>query len=279
MSIVTFWNGTKTQCGTTSSAIALATQIAIDHNMKVLLLSTSIDDHIINESFWYENNNKKTLGIFEQKVNDVDKNGIDGLARLINSNRMNADNIKDYTRVILTNRLEILLGAEKQEKKQYEFVKKKYNQVIMTANQYYDMVIVDLDKNIEEEIQKEILKDSNVVVSILSQRAKEIEQVIATVKEGKWVKEEKVIYAIGKYIEGPKYNVKNISRNLMKKREIISTIPYNNLFFEASQEAKVIDLFLNLMRIKDKDINYNFISQIKELEQLIKIKIQTLKLR
>ena len=37
MSVVTFWNGTDEQCGTTSSAMAFATQVSMEHNIKVLL--------------------------------------------------------------------------------------------------------------------------------------------------------------------------------------------------------------------------------------------------
>ena len=34
MSIITFWNGTKEQCGNTASALALATYMAIERNIK-----------------------------------------------------------------------------------------------------------------------------------------------------------------------------------------------------------------------------------------------------
>ena len=51
MAIVTFWNGSEEQCGTTSGAVALATQVAIDHNIKVLLISTSFNDRLIRDSF------------------------------------------------------------------------------------------------------------------------------------------------------------------------------------------------------------------------------------
>ncbi len=33
MAIITLWNGTEEQCVTTSSSIALSTQIAMDHNI------------------------------------------------------------------------------------------------------------------------------------------------------------------------------------------------------------------------------------------------------
>ena len=48
--------------GTTSSCIAFATEIAIQHNMKVLLVSTAFNDSLINESFWQDK--KKMWGTF-----------------------------------------------------------------------------------------------------------------------------------------------------------------------------------------------------------------------
>ena len=44
--------------GTTSSCIAFATEIAIQHNMKVLLVSTAFNDSLINESFWQDKKKK-----------------------------------------------------------------------------------------------------------------------------------------------------------------------------------------------------------------------------
>ncbi len=43
---------------------------------------------------------------------------------------------------------------------------------------------------------------------------------------------------------------KNITRNLLRKKDLINTIPYNTLFFDSTQEGTVIDLFLNFMSIK-----------------------------
>ena len=79
-------------------------------------------------------------------------------------------------------------------------------------------------------------------------------------------------------MEDTKYNVKNITRNLLKRRDLINTVPYNNLFFEASQEGKVIDLFLNLMRVKEKDDNYKFVQELKRLYETVKMKLDLLQM-
>ena len=99
------------------------------------------------------------------------------------------------------------------------------------------------------------------------------------IKEGKILNEQKTIMTIGKYMENTKYNAKNITRNLLKQKDMINTIPYNNLFFEATQEGTVIDLFLNLMRVKEKDSNYNFVQEINNLNEIVKGKDELLHVR
>lgn len=105
MPVVTFWNNTKEQSGNTSSSIAFATQMAMKHNIKVLLISTSLNDTLIRESFWQSKKQKKS-GIFGNNINgNVEKNGIEGLDRTIRSNKISPEMITDYTNVILTRKI------------------------------------------------------------------------------------------------------------------------------------------------------------------------------
>ena len=106
----------------------------------------------------------------------------------------------------------------------------------------------------------------------------EIERIKKMINEKYILNEQKTIMAIGKYMENTKYNAKNITRNLLKEKEIINTIPYNNLFFEATQEGTVIDLFLNFMRIREKDENYNFVQELKKLNETIKGKLEMIQI-
>lgn len=271
MSIVTFWNGTSEQTGTTSSSIALATQMAIEHNMKILLVSTGLNDTVMRDSFWTEKK-KSTFGLFGTKDRStVDTSGVEGLDRAARSNKVTPEMITDYTKTVLTGRLEILLGVEGTEG-QYSLIKERYSQIISLANKFYDMVIVDLDKNIGKQAEIDILKVSNIIVPVVSQRAKEIQKIQREINSKNILREENTVITIGKYIEDTKYNAKNITRNILKKKDIVNTIPYNSLFFEASQEGKIVDLFINFMRLKDKDENYHFIEEIKKLQEMIKIK-------
>ena len=265
MAIVTFWNSTDEQCGTTSGAIAFATQVAIEHNIKVLLLSTSFNDRLIKDSFWKEKK-KSTFGFLSNNNYELDNNGVEGLDRIIRSNKVSPEIIKDYTQVVLSGRFEILLGIEDSQG-QYDLIKERYSQIITLAGKYYDLVVVDLDNNVGRQTVVDILKASDIVVSMVSQRAKQIEKLQEMINKRELLKKENTVITLGRYMEGTKYNVKNISRNLL------NTIPYNNLFFEATQEAMVIDLFLNLTKIKEKDTNYFFVQEIKRLYETIQAKL------
>ena len=140
------------------------------------------------------------------------------------------------------------------------------------------MVIVDLDKNIGNQETVDILNTSDIIIALTSQRAKQIQKIQEMIKDGKILNEQKTIMTIGKYMENTKYNAKNITRNLLKQKDMINTIPYNNLFFEATQEGTVIDLFLNLMRVKEKDSNYNFVQEINNLNEIVKGKYELLQM-
>ena len=268
----------KNKYGTTSSSIAFATELAIQHNIKVLLISTALNDPLIRDSFWPQKK-KSHFSLFSGsiKMKEVETSGIVGLDRMIRSNKLTPDIITDYAKIVLTNRLEILLGVEGDEN-QYNVVKEKYSQIISLANKYYDTVIVDLDNKIGKQTEIDILNTSDIIVALVPQRAKEIEKIQKMINEKYILNEQKTIMAIGKYMENTKYNAKNITRNLLKEKEIINTIPYNNLFFEATQEGTVIDLFLNFMRIREKDENYNFVQELKNLNETIKGKLEMIQI-
>ncbi len=282
MSIITFWNGTDDEVGTTTSSVAFATQMAIEHNIKVLLLSTSLNDSSIKDSFWPENK-KKSFGFFADTRNKmIENNGLEGLERVIRSNRITPETIKDYTKIVLKNRLEILLGIDGEGEtlqKQYMLIQETYPEIIELADRYYDMVIVDLDNKIKTSTRLEILQKSHIIVAMTSQRLKSIQKIDNLIKQNNILNEENTIITIGKYMDDTRYNAKNITRNLLKKRDIINTIPYNNLLFEATQEGKIIDLYFNFIRLREKDENYYFVKEIKRLYANIKGKIELLQMQ
>lgn len=280
MAIVTFWNGSNEQVGTTSSAIAFAVQSAVRHNIRILLISTSLNNDLIKESFWKENN-KKSSGLFSKADNSarIETNGVEGLERLMRSGKISPERITEYTKVLLKDRLEVLLGIYGSGgETSYNAIKDKYSQIISVAGNFYDMVVVDLDKTVGKQSALDILKVSNIIVAMTSQKAKQIEKIQKFIEQGTLVTEDRTVLTIGKYMEDTKYNAKNITRNLLRKKDLINTVPYNNLFFEASQEGRVIDIFLDFMKIKERDINYRYSQELIRLYDTIDGKVKMLQM-
>lgn len=262
MSIITFWNNGKEQTGKTLSIAAIATHLAIEHNYRVLVITTGYKDNSLDNCYWRQTNEKKNnRGLFGPNTNTAMEEGIAGLARIMKSNKLSPEQITNYTKIVYKDRLEIL-PTFKGERDEYEDLRRYYPDIITLANSYYDLVFVDLDKQVHDDIVDTILEGSNLIVANLSQRLTTINDFIQIREEKPILKSKKALILIGKYDKFSKYNIKNISRYLGEKNKV-STIPYNTLFFEASEEAEVPDLFLKLRNVGEDDRNGFFLAEVK----------------
>lgn len=276
MSIVTFWNNGREQTGKTLSLAAISTQLAVEHNYRILVISTGYQDENLDNCFWESKKVKRNLGLFGPNTNVAMQEGISGLTRMMKSNKLSPDQITNYTKIILKDRLEIL-PTFKGEKSEYNDIRRYYPDIINLANNYYDLVLVDLDKQVQDDIADLIMENSNLIVVNLSQRLSAINSFIELREEKPILKSKKTLLLIGRYDKYSKYNIKNISRYLGEKNKV-STIPYNTLFFEACEEAKVPDLFLSLRKtIGEDDRNGFFIAEVKRTVDNIIYRLEDLR--
>lgn len=278
MSIVTFYNSSIEQTGKTMSIAAIATYMAIEHNYRILVISTTNRDDPLKECFWVTKKKKRNLGIFGPNAALEVETGVEGLVRVIRSNKISPDIITNYTKVVFKDRFEILLGC-KIPPSDGTVIEKFYPSIIKAANQYYDIVFVDLDENVDEETRKTIIYDSDIVVINLSQRLRSINKFIELKSKNQILASQKSLILVGRYDRYSKYNSKNISRYLGEKNQVL-TIPYNTLFFEATEEAGVPDLFLKFRNNLDsEDRNAFFIEEIKRASENIIYRLQDLQMK
>ena len=278
MSIVTFWNNRKEETGKTLSIAAIATHMAIEHNYKILVVSTGHKDETLDRCFWQEKKQaKKNLGLFGPNTNVGIEDGIVGLETLMKSNRVSPEQVTNYTKIVFKDRLEIL-PSFKGEKLEYDEIKTTYPDIISLANNYYDLVFVDLDEEVGEEISKQILEKSNIIMVTLSQRLISINNFMKLREEEPVLKSIKTLILIGRYDKYSKYTVKNITRYMGEKNKV-STIPYNTLFFEACEEAGVPDLFLRLRKVDEDDRNGLFVAKVKRTADNIVYRLQDLAMK
>ncbi len=284
MAIVTFWNADREQSGVSISTVAVATKMAIERNLKVLIVSAAYNDSTIKNCFWKDNAVRKK--IMADSSNVAIENGVEGLSRLLSSNKITPDTITDYTHVIFKDVLEVLDGyiedknkTKEENLKSYQTIAKVYPAILSVANQYYDMVLVDLSRELNEDVRNEILKIADINVYVAGQKLRSLDYYMQLKIDNPVIAEPKNIIAIGKYSHYSKYNKNNLQKYLKEKKEL-SVIPFNILLYEAAEEIEVVDLFYRLSRIKDTtDANYIFMKELDKLVEKIINKIQELQMR
>lgn len=275
MAIITFKSSEIKETGQTLSLVAVATQMAIEHNYKVLVVSTNFKDKTLEDCFW-ENEGGVASSIVKKDVG-IDS-GVEGLIRVMSSNKTNPEIIKNYTKIVLKERLDILPSPKTTEYKDYETIAELYPEIIQMADRYYDLVIVDLCKRMNEGQAEKIIQISDVIMVNITQRLKDIDNFIQLREQEELYRRKHIMLLIGRYDMYSKYNVKNITRYLKEKKQV-DIIPYNTLYFEACSEGKVIDFFLKLRNVDQTDRNHIFINQTSKIANDIVYKLQELQMK
>lgn len=277
MSVVTFWSNGREQTGKTLSIVAIATHMAIEHNYRILVISTGYNDDTLSNCFWQPKKVKKNLGLFGPNTSIAMEEGIEGLSKTVKSNKLSAESITNYTKIVFKDRLEIL-QCYKGDMVTYSEIRKMYPYIINLANNYYDLVFVDLDNQVEEDIIDTILNNSNLVIANISQRLSSINAFMELKNKKPILNSNKTLILVGRYDKFSKYTIKNISRYMGEKNKV-STMPYNTLFFEACEEAGVPDLFLRLRKVDEDDRNGFFMSEVKRVSENINYRLEDLAMK
>ena len=160
MAVVSFWGNNTKETGQTLSVVALGTEMAIDHNNKILIVSTGFNETTMEDCFWEK---KKNNGIIPEngvKTGGI-ANGFEGLIKVIQSNRTSSNIIRDYAKVVFKSRLDVLPAPTTRNPKMYNTITSYYKDVLKFANKEYDLVLVDVDKRISVEDKSAILQVSD----------------------------------------------------------------------------------------------------------------------
>ena len=281
MAIITFWSSSKKQTGQTMSLAAIATSMAIEHNYKILIISTKYNDNSLELCFGGTDKNKKLVNRLISNPTVTVDSGIEGLSKMVYSGRMTPEIIQNYTKVIYKNRLEILYGyreaTDRPSKDEYMKIRDKYKDVVQNASRFYDMVFVDLDKGLENDMIRQVLSISDVIVYNVEQKINMINEFVRLKNENDKKQTRNLILNIERFDSFSKYTIKNISRYVGIRRDI-TAIPYNTLFFEASSEENVADLFLKIRNVSDADRNAGFMKAVQDSVQKIIYKVQELQM-
>ncbi len=276
MPIVTFWSNTQKTIGQTVVASSVATAMAMDCSYKILLISADVNNNQLEKNFGMQQNNDGILrSIIQSKPRmDLDS-GIEGLLRLTRTNRLSPELIKDYTKVIINNRLEILYSPSLMGKDINELLE-CFRKIITNAAQYYDYVFVDLKKGINLPQIWEILEQSDIVVLNTMQNSEQMLNFMRVRQAQSILNENKLIWTIGKYDSETKYDTKYLTKNIWKN-DVIYPMSYNTKLFEATQEGRLANFLLEIRSSKGRNKNNYILEETRELMQAIISKYEILR--
>lgn len=279
MAIISFWSEGKKETSQTLSMVAIATYMAIDHNARVLIVDATFDDDTINRCFMKDSKEKtKIVSQFATAKIDI-SSGAEGLVSAIASNKVTPEIVKNYTKIIFKNRLDVLFGLKTKIPEEHDRSLMLYKDLITTANKYYDFVFVDVNKTYSKETTKTILNNSTVVVYTMNQNLKTINNFIEKKAKISLLTEPKIMPLLGNCNIFSNYNEKNTARHIGEKRGM-AYIPYNSYFMECASEGTVADYFLKV-KFSKSEMNKNdvFLKGIDDACNRILNKVKELQLR
>ncbi len=268
MSVVTFYGTNECETAQTTSMAGIATHLSIEQNYKILLINAKYNDTSLDECFW-----EQSKGI--KPRNDLET-GIGGLIKAISSNKTAPEIITNYTKTIFKERLEVLTDnniLKENYKKQMEYMPS----IIKLANKYYDLVFVDVEGSLEEPYIQQILRETNLIVANISQRIKYIKGFLGQRANYDFLKNDNIMYLIGKYDKYSKYNAKNLQR--AERIHDVYGIPYNTLFFEVCNEGNLADFIINYRKVRQNSVQAPIIESIHEIGERIIYKLKELQLQ
>lgn len=279
MAIIAFWSDEKRETGQTMSMVALSTYMAIEHNYRILNVSTNFKDETLENSYFNLEKMENLVKTISKDQTQVGlESGIEGLIKIINSNKTSSNIVANYTKIVFKDRLDVLCSPKTKEYEEYREISELYPNILQVADRSYDLVFVDVSKRMPEEQAKRILELSDIIVVNMTQKFKTINDFMELREENEFFKKNNILLNIGRYDKFSKYNIKNISRYMKEKKDIHAVL-YNTLFFEACSEGKVAEFFLRLRRIEAEDRNAIFIQEIARLTKDIIYKMQELQLK
>ncbi|PAF33637.1 ParA family protein [Paenibacillus sp. 7516] len=222
MSNILFWSPFAGS-GSTSSAVISAYAMALQYRTRVLLVNTGpVGSGIEAPLPSMELGQADSLFRFEE-------GGWDAVERLHISGSLNKHNLKDYAKPLLRDRLDLLTGRinqmERTPKEHIETLKA----LLEVANEYYDMVLLDVDR--EGMDATDLLVQADYVVVNLTQNMRDLELFFEHIKPDK-LSSQNMHVVINKYDPQARATLNNIRRSFGYKGSI-SIVPYTTAFLDA----------------------------------------------
>ena len=259
---IVFWSPSATSIGQTHASIAASTLMAIEEDFSNLLLHGHWQAKKIESSFTDYSSLKG------QNVFNSSSIGITALARLVESNKLTPESIRNYAKPVLKQRLDVMYGTNVASREQFNQLTNSLGMVIKKSAETYDMVWVDLPKGTEKTYITDALESADYVICTINQENVFLEDAIEKYLNNDIIKNKPKMLLMCNYEPKSKYNIQNIRRKYGIKEPILS-VPHNYLFTDACNDGTVIDFFYKNLAADKNDYNGYFIHEIRNVVKTV----------
>ncbi len=259
---IVFWSPVATSIGQTHASIAVSTLMAIEEDFSNILLHGHWQAKKIESSFTDYNSLKA------QNVFNSSSIGITALARLVESNKLTPESIRNYAKPVLKQRLDVMYGTNVSSREQFSQLTNSLDTVIKKSAETYDLVWVDLPKGIEKTYITDALENADYIICTINQEEVFLEEAIQKYLENDIIKNKPKMLLMCNYESKSKYNIQNIRRKYGIK-ETIHCIPHNFVFTDACNDGSVVDFFYKNLGADKNDYNGYFIHEIRNITKTV----------
>lgn len=260
--IVSFWSPVHGQCGQTFNSVSFATYIATNYGIKTLIMHSQQEKNNLETAFYEKKTSSDEL-LF-------DESGIDAIDRLAVTRQLSADNFKDYTKNLITDRLDILVGTSKKSETSYKNMATTMPYILACAKKVYDLVIIDINSGDLFDITRKVLEVSDISVINLNQNLELLKSYFN--KDIYNLEINNKIYLLGNYEKNSIYSKKFISR--MFGLDKVFAVHRNTLAMDFYNKNSIIRYFMT--NFTDNTDDYEFLMDLKTLSEEIirKMKVE-----
>lgn len=259
---IVFWSPIATSMGQTHASIAISTLMAIEEDFSNILLHGHWQAKKI-ESSYTEYNSLKAQNVFNSS-----SIGITALARLVESNKLTPESIRNYAKPVLKQRLDVMYGTNVSSREQFDQLTNSLNTVIKKSAETYDLVWVDLPKSDEKSYITSALESADYIICTINQEEVSLVETIDKYLNNDIIKNKPKMLLMCNYEPKSKYNIQNIRRKYGIKENILC-VPHNYIFTDACNDGTVIDFFYKNIGADKTDYNGYFIHEIRNIIKLI----------
>lgn len=229
--IIAFWSDFHGQTGTTTNTISTATYIALKYDLKVLLTHSQFSKSNMENAFFY--------GHQKESVLNFEDTGIDAMERLSKAGLLKTEDIHNYSRTLINDRLDLLTGSTSSIRRADEA--EHLVSILQTAKEAYNLIFVDVNAGMQTDVSSKILENADIIVVNLNQNVTILNNYFKEVCQN--FKEKEIVLLLGNYNEVSKYSAKYI-RNKYKYKKDIYLVPYDTGLMDSINDQNVLNYFL-----------------------------------